>query len=54
MLASSLLHHKGAARPIGGMGGVIAALARCLRAHSGTVRTGAPLVAIHGRGRATA
>ncbi|MCW3063600.1 MAG: dependent oxidoreductase [Solirubrobacterales bacterium] len=53
MLATSLLHHKGASRPVGGMGAVIAALERCLRAHGGEVRTGSRVVAIQSReGRA--
>jgi phytoene dehydrogenase-like protein len=55
LLASSLLHHKGAARPVGGMGGLVAALERCLTAHGGHVRTGSAAVAIHARaGRADA
>jgi phytoene dehydrogenase-like protein len=54
LLASSLLHHKGAARPIGGMGGLVSALERCLRASGGKVRTGAAAVRIGGSGRADA
>lgn len=38
LLAPSMIHHKGAARPVGGMGGLVAALERCLKAHGGTVR----------------
>jgi phytoene dehydrogenase-like protein len=40
ILAASLIHHHGAARPVGGMGGLITALERCLRAHGGETRTG--------------
>jgi phytoene dehydrogenase-like protein len=50
MLASSLLHHKGAARPIGGMGGLVASLERCLRGHGSQVRTGSAATAIHTEG----
>jgi phytoene dehydrogenase-like protein len=52
LLASSLLHHKGAARPIGGMGGLIAALERCLQAHGGRALTGSAVATISGRDRA--
>jgi len=55
MLASSLLHHKGAARPVGGMGGLVAALERCLAASGGATLLGARATAIHMRaGRAGA
>jgi phytoene dehydrogenase-like protein len=50
LLAPALLHHKGAARPIGGMGGVVAALEACLRAHGGEVRTGVAAIAVHAAG----
>lgn len=46
ILASSLLHHKGAARPIGGMGGLVAALERCLQSHGGQAVTGSAATAI--------
>ena len=46
ILGTSLLHHKGAARPIGGMGGLIAALERCLNASGGSARTAAEVVSI--------
>jgi phytoene dehydrogenase-like protein len=52
MLASSLIHHHGAARPVGGMGGLIAALERCLRSHGGAVMTGVAVTAIRGSARA--
>jgi phytoene dehydrogenase-like protein len=54
MLASSLLHHHGAARPVGGMVGLIGALERCLTSHGGSVRTGIAVAAIRGRDRADA
>ena len=38
LLAASMIHHQGAARPVGGMGGLIAALQRCFEAHGGQVR----------------
>jgi phytoene dehydrogenase-like protein len=41
VLGPATLHHKGAARPVGGMGGLVTALAACLRAHGGETRTGA-------------
>jgi phytoene dehydrogenase-like protein len=52
LLATSLLHHHGAARPVGGMGGLVNALEQCLRSHGGTVRIGARVVRIHGGARA--
>ncbi len=55
MLASSLLHHKGAARPVGGMGGLVASLQRCLHSHGGRTLTGRAATAIHSdSGRADA
>jgi phytoene dehydrogenase-like protein len=55
ILVSSLLHHKGAARPIGGMGGLVAALEQCLHAHGGRAITGREVVGIAStRGRADA
>lgn len=55
LLAPALLHHHGAGRPIGGMGAVIVALERCLRAHGGEARTGAGALAIEtADGRASA
>jgi phytoene dehydrogenase-like protein len=38
LLAPSMIHHHGAARPVGGMGGLVAALQRCFEAHGGQVR----------------
>jgi phytoene dehydrogenase-like protein len=52
MLGTSSLHYKGAARPIGGMGGLVAALERCLVHHGGEARTGAAVARITGSGRA--
>jgi phytoene dehydrogenase-like protein len=46
ILASSLLHHKGAARPVGGMGGLVAALERCLHHHGGGIRLGSQVTSI--------
>lgn len=55
VLASSLIHHQGAARPIGAMGGLIAALERCLSAHGGHIRLASEVVAVRTDGnRATA
>lgn len=54
MLAPALLHHMGAARPVGGMGGLVAALESCLQSHGGEARTGARAVRIEvAGGRAT-
>lgn len=52
LLAPSMIHHKGAARPVGGMGGLVAALERCLTAHGGTVRLSSEVATIrmHRRG----
>ncbi|OPX11950.1 hypothetical protein B1790_05735 [Mycobacterium sp. AT1] len=38
LLAPSMIHHHGAVRPVGGMGGLVAALQRCFEAHGGQVR----------------
>lgn len=46
LLAPSMIHHKGAARPVGGMGGLVAALERCLNAHGGTVRLSSEVVSV--------
>ena len=54
MLASSLLHHHGAARPVGGMGALISALERCLRSFGGSVFTGSAVTAVLGGPRAEA
>jgi phytoene dehydrogenase-like protein len=54
MLSSSLLHHHGAARPVGGMGGLITALDRCFRSHGGTVVTGTAVTAVRGGARVEA
>ncbi|MDR3655965.1 MAG: NAD(P)/FAD-dependent oxidoreductase [Mycobacterium sp.] len=47
VLASSLIHHQGAARPVGAMGGLITALQRCLTAHGGHVRLASEVARIH-------
>ena len=52
MLGTSSLHYKGAARPIGGMGGLVTALEHCLVHHGGEARTGATVTSITGPGRA--
>lgn len=55
VLASSLIHHQGAARPIGAMGGLISALERCLAAHGGRVRLSSEVARVQtAGGRATA
>ena len=46
MLGPATLHHRGAGRPVGGMGGLVAALAECLRAHGSETRTGARVVRV--------
>lgn len=46
LLAPSMIHHQGAARPVGGMGGLVAALGRCLEAHGGTVRLASEVASI--------
>jgi phytoene dehydrogenase-like protein len=38
LLAPAMIHHQGAVRPVGGMGGLVAALERCFTAHGGQVR----------------
>ncbi|EUA51157.1 putative fAD dependent oxidoreductase [Mycobacterium xenopi 3993] len=40
LLGTSSLHGAGAARPIGGMGGLVHALQECLQSFGGVVRTG--------------
>jgi phytoene dehydrogenase-like protein len=40
LLGTSSLHGAGAARPIGGMGGLVLALEKCLTSHGGVARTG--------------
>lgn len=47
LLGPATLHHKGAARPVGGMGGLVAALQHCLASRGGEVGTGEPAVHIH-------
>lgn len=37
LLAPSMIHHQGAVRPVGGMGGLVAALHQCFQAHGGRV-----------------
>ncbi|MGE2713036.1 phytoene desaturase family protein [Mycolicibacterium litorale] len=46
LLAPSMIHHKGAVRPVGGMGGLVAALQRCFEAHGGQVRLSADVTSI--------
>jgi phytoene dehydrogenase-like protein len=46
VLAPAMIHHQGAARPVGGMGGLIAALERCFAAHGGQVRTASEVASI--------
>jgi phytoene dehydrogenase-like protein len=46
LLAPSMIHHKGAARPVGGMGGLVAALERCLAAHGGVVRLSSEVTSV--------
>ncbi len=54
LLATSSLHGAGAARPVGGMGGLILALEKCLQHFGGVVRTGVAAVHIqHDARRAT-
>jgi phytoene dehydrogenase-like protein len=54
LLGSATLHHKGAGRPVGGMGGLVTALERCLRSHGGETRTDAPVArVVTAGGRAT-
>lgn len=54
VLASSLIHHQGAARPVGAMGGLIAALERCLSAHGGHVRLSSEVAQIGTNGHCAA
>lgn len=54
LLGTSSLHGAGAARPIGGMGGLVRALEKCLKSFGGVVRTGLAALEIqHSEGRAT-
>jgi phytoene dehydrogenase-like protein len=46
LLGPAALHHLGAGRPIGGMGGLVRALELCLGSHDGVVRTGSGVTAI--------
>ncbi len=46
LLAPSMIHHKGAARPVHGMGGLVAALERCLTAHGGTAQLSSEVVSV--------
>jgi phytoene dehydrogenase-like protein len=50
IMNTTLLHRTGIGRPVGGMGGVVAALERCLLAHGGETRTGSPVAEIEVRG----
>ncbi|MCW2687820.1 MAG: hypothetical protein JWR37_2710, partial [Mycobacterium sp.] len=47
LLGTSSLHGAGAARPIGGMGGLVLALQKCLAAHGGVARTAVAACEIH-------
>ncbi|SPX87975.1 phytoene desaturase family protein [Mycobacteroides abscessus] len=51
LLAPSMIHHQGAARPVGGMGGLVAALERCFIAHGGQIRLMSQVVAVRMRSR---
>jgi phytoene dehydrogenase-like protein len=54
LMNTTLLHRTGIGRPVGGMGGIVAALERCLQSHGGQTLTGARVTRIHTeRGRAT-
>jgi phytoene dehydrogenase-like protein len=46
LLAPSMIHHQGAARPVGGMGGLVAALGRCLEANGGAVRLSSEVASV--------
>lgn len=46
LMNTTLLHRTGIGRPVGGMGGIVAALARCLADHNGQIRTSAEVVQI--------
>jgi phytoene dehydrogenase-like protein len=46
LLAPSMIHHQGAVRPVGGMGGLIEALKRCFQAHGGRVRLSSEVAGI--------
>jgi len=54
MLAPLLLHAHGSGRPVGAMGGLVAALERCLRAHGGEARTGEEVVRVEAAAGAVA
>jgi phytoene dehydrogenase-like protein len=47
LLGTSSLHGAGAARPIGGMGGLVLALEKCLTSYGGVARTGLAASEIH-------
>ncbi|ORA07431.1 phytoene desaturase family protein [Mycobacterium arosiense] len=46
LMNTTLLHRTGIGRPVGGMGGIVAALSRCLLEQNGKVRTNAEVVRI--------
>jgi phytoene dehydrogenase-like protein len=46
LLASSMIHHQGSSRPVGGMGGMVAALERCFAAHGGHVLLGSQVASV--------
>lgn len=50
MLGTSSLHWRGAARPIGGMGGLVTALVRCLESHGGEARASWAVSRVESRG----
>ncbi|ORA11426.1 phytoene desaturase family protein [Mycobacterium arosiense] len=51
LMAPSMIHHQGAARPVGGMGGLVTALHKCFDAHGGHVRLSSKVAAIRMRSR---
>jgi phytoene dehydrogenase-like protein len=46
LLAPAMIHHQGAVRPVGGMGGLVAALQRCFEDHGGQVRLSSKVAGI--------
>jgi phytoene dehydrogenase-like protein len=50
LLAPAMIHHQGAARPLGGMGGLVAALERCFTANGGQVRLGGEVAGVRMQG----
>jgi phytoene dehydrogenase-like protein len=54
IVAPAMIHHQGAARPVGGMGALVAALERCFAAHGGEVRLSSEVAVVRVNGRAYA